>query len=52
MPLEGVERSCAEILKIPKINEDIFSIHSTFHNKGDLEFLTYLNWRAENRKFS
>jgi hypothetical protein len=50
LPLEGVERSCFEILKIPKINEDIFSIHSTFHNKGDLEVLTYLNWRAENRK--
>jgi tRNA nucleotidyltransferase/poly(A) polymerase len=48
LPLEGAEKRCLEILKIPKIEENVYSIHSKFYKFGDLEVLTYLNWKAEN----
>ncbi len=49
LPLEGIERECYEILKIPKVDENIYSIHSLFHNRNDLEVLTYMNWKAEKK---
>jgi len=48
LPLNSLEKKCVEVLKIGHIKEDLEGIHKVFHNRSDIEVLTYANWKSEN----
>lgn len=50
LPLEGEEISAISVLKIPEVEDNIEKIHKIFYKFGDLEILTYANWKGRDKR--
>ncbi len=50
LPLTSLETKCKEILKVNLRHETYEGIHRVFHDKTDIEVLSYINWKAKDKK--